>query len=214
VTDRYELRRAWDARHADREIESEATNSTLIAEVGELPRGTALDLACGAGTNALWLARHGWNVTGLDWSGVALAKARARADAAGVRVRWIEADLLGWRPDRAYDLVVVLYLHLAPGERGPIYRSAAEAVAPGGHLLVIAHDPAHLAAGMPGPQDPERFFSAPELGRELLAADPTLVVEKALTVHQIPPPGIGPIDALLRVRRPGTSAAVDASGGP
>ena len=212
MTDRDELRRTWDERHATREIESEAANPTLIAEVGELPRGTALDLACGAGTNALWLARHGWEVTGLDWSGVALGKARDRAAAEGVRTRWVEADLLEWQPDRVFDLVVVLYLHLAPAERGQIYRAAAEAVAPGGHLIVIAHDPEHLAAGMPGPQDPERLFSASDLARELVAADPTLVVEKALTVHHVPPPGKGPIDALLRVRRPGTQTGVGASG--
>jgi SAM-dependent methyltransferase len=212
VTNRDDLRRTWDERHAAREIESDAANPTLMTEVGELPRGTALDLACGAGTNALWLARQGWEVTGVDWSGVALGKARDRADAAGLRVRWVEADLLEWRHDRAFDLVAILYLHLPPDERRRVYTEAAAAVAPGGHLVAIGHDRAHLAAGLPGPQDPERLFSAPELGRQLLAADPTLVVEKALTVHQVAPPGAGPIDALLRIHRPGTRAGVGPSG--
>lgn len=202
MSERDERRRTWDERHATREIESEAANPTLVAEAEGLPPGTALDLACGAGTNALWLARAGWEVTGVDWSAVAIAKARDRADAAGLRVRWIQADLLDWEPDRTFDLVTILYLHLHPDERRRIYAAAAAAVAPGGHLIVIGHDRAHLAAGMPGPQDPDRLFSAPVLGGELLAADPTLVVEKALTVHQVRPPGTGPIDALLHVRRP------------
>ncbi len=91
---RDEHRRRWDERHAERTIESAEPNPILVAEASKLAPGTALDVACGDGTNAIVLARRGWRVTGIDWSGVALAKARAKADAAGVTVDWIQADLM------------------------------------------------------------------------------------------------------------------------
>jgi SAM-dependent methyltransferase len=207
VTDRDEHRRAWDERHRDREIESDTPNPSLLVEAAALPPGNALDLACGAGTNAIWLARNGWRVTGVDWSEVALAKARSRADAAGVRVEWIEADLLDWQPTAAFDLVAVLYLHLPPGQRRSVYATAATAVGRGGHLLVVGHDRENLASGAGGPQDPERLFTAGELAGELRDTAPGLVIEKALTVRRVPPPGRGPIDALVLARRPGNRSS-------
>ncbi len=199
--DRRERRAQWDARHGQREIESDGPDQALVAQASRLAPGRALDLACGSGTNAVWLARSGWRVTGVDWSGVALEKARARAAQAGVAVEWVEADLLGWQPPAGgFDLVTALYLHLVPVERRMVYASAARAVAPGGHLLVIGHDRQNLGRG-PGPQDPERLFTAAELGVEIAAAVPELAVEEALVVHRGPGPEGDPVDAVLRMRR-------------
>src|SRR5579875_1878471 len=74
-------RAEWDARYAGEELLWRAEpNQFLVEEVAELPPGRALDVACGEGRNAIWLAEHGWNATGVDFSEVALAKARRLAD--------------------------------------------------------------------------------------------------------------------------------------
>jgi SAM-dependent methyltransferase len=192
----------WDERHKAGDFEGDGPNPTLVAGVSGLRPGTALELASGSGTNAVWLASRGWRTTAVDWSPVGLANGKAKADAAGVSVEWLERDLFSWQPPaRSFDLVVIVYLHLPAAERGPLYAAAAAAVAPGGRLLIVGHDRLHGAEGLDGP-DPSRLFTADEIARELLAADSNLVIERAEVVRRVTPPGRAPIDALLVVRRP------------
>jgi SAM-dependent methyltransferase len=192
----------WDERHKGGDFEGDGPNPTLVAGVTGLVPGSALELASGSGTNAVWLAQQGWRTTAVDWSPVGLANGRAKADAAGVAVDWLERDLFGWTPPaRAFDLVVLVYLHLPVGERMPVYARAAAAVAPGGRLLIVGHDRLHGAEGQGGP-DPDRLFTADEIAAALQASDPTLVAERAEVVRRVPAPGQGPIDALLVLRRP------------
>ena len=196
--ERQERRAQWNQRHRDREIESDGPDATLVAQVAGLSPKRALDVACGSGTNAVWLASAGWRVTGVDWSAAGLKKARARATRAGVAVAWIEADLLDWTPPpAAFELVTALYLHLVPAERRIVYAAVARAVAPGGHLLVIGHDRSHDG---PGPE-PERLFTAAELGEEIRAAMPDMVIDEALVEPRSPESGPGPVDAVLRMTR-------------
>ena len=77
------------------------------------PVGSALDLGCGAGADAIWLAEQGWDVTGLDISAAALEQAAVAARAAGVagRVTWVRHDLADGLPVGEWDLVVAAYLH-------------------------------------------------------------------------------------------------------
>ena len=195
-------RLAWDERHKAGDFEGRGPNPTLVAAAAGLAPGTALELASGSGTNAVWLAGQGWRTTAVDWSPVGLANGKAKADQAGIMVEWLERDLLTWAPPaRSFDLVVIVYLHLPPHERGSVYAAAAVAVAPGGRLLIVGHDRLHGEEGQGGP-DPDRLFTAEEIGRQLLAADPTLIVERAEVVRRDPAPGSGPIDALLVIRRP------------
>jgi SAM-dependent methyltransferase len=195
-------RLAWNERHAAGDFEGRGPNPTLVGAVSEMAPGTALELACGSGTNAVWLAGSGWQTTAVDWSPVGLANGRARATAAGLTVDWQEHDLLAWMPPvAAFDLVVIAYLHLPPEERGPVYRAAAAAVAPGGRLVIVGHDRINATEGEGGPPDPTRLFTAAEIGAELAVADPALEVERADVVRWVQPPGRGPIDALLVIRR-------------
>ena len=191
----------WDERHKGGDFEGDGPNPTLVVRVTGLVPGSVLELASGSGTNAVWLAQRGWRITAVDWSPVGLANGKAKADAAGVKVDWLEKDLFDWSPpSREFDLVVLVYLHLPVEERVPVYARAAAAVAPGGRLLIVGHDRLHGAEGLDGP-DPSRLFTADEIARELLAADPELVVERAEVVRRVPPPGRAPIDSLLIVRR-------------
>lgn len=114
-------------------------NPYLSAETAHLPVGTVLDAGCGTGTEALWLAEQGWDVTAADISANALAEARARAAAGvGEHIDWVEADLSRWEPARTWDLVVTSYAHAQIGQL-PFYRRIASWVAPGGTLLIVGH---------------------------------------------------------------------------
>jgi SAM-dependent methyltransferase len=187
----------WNERHAGGDFEGRGPNPTLAEAVTRLSPGSALELACGSGTNAVWLAANGWRTTAVDWSPVGLSNGRVTADRAGVSVDWQERDLFTWQPPaRAFDLVAIVYLHIPPDERASVYPAAAAAVAPGGRLVVVGHDRLHGEEGQGGPP-PDRVFTAAELAAELTAADPGLVVERAEVIRRVPLPDHGPIDALL-----------------
>jgi SAM-dependent methyltransferase len=131
----------WDARYGSAErVWSGAPNGALVAEVSGLEPGRALDVGCGEGADAVWLAGRGWEVTAFDVSRVALDRAAAAARAAGVHVRWLLAGLLDAPlPAGAFDLVSVQYpaLWRTPGQDAE--RALLAAVAPGGTLLVVHH---------------------------------------------------------------------------
>jgi 2-polyprenyl-3-methyl-5-hydroxy-6-metoxy-1,4-benzoquinol methylase len=192
----------WNRKHAEAGLLFGAEpNRFLVAEVEGLAPGRALDLACGAGRNAVWLAQRGWAVTGVDFSDVALANARRLAADRGVEVEWVLADLREWSPaGETFDLVAVLYLQLPAEERRGVLGRAAHAVAPGGTLLVVGHDLQNLNGGYGGPKDPAVLFTAEDVAAELTG----LQVEKAERVLRPVETEEGEaqaIDALVRARR-------------
>jgi SAM-dependent methyltransferase len=197
---------AWNRRYADREfVWTSEPNRFLVAEAAGLEAGRALDLACGEGRNAVWLAEHGWRVTGVDFSEVGLEKARALAAARGVQAEWVTADLRDYTPEpQAYDLVLVFYLQVPAAERRPIVRAAASAVAPGGVFLLVAHDRRNLEHGHGGPQDPTVLYTASDVVGDLEGT--SLEIERAETVKRPVQTSEGErvaLDALVRAHRAG-----------
>jgi 2-polyprenyl-3-methyl-5-hydroxy-6-metoxy-1,4-benzoquinol methylase len=197
-------REEWDRRYAGSELLwTGKPNRFLVAEAGDLPPGRALDLACGEGRNAIWLAEQGWQVTGVDFSGVALEKARKLAAARGVEAEWVAADLLEYRPERrGYDLVIAFYLQVSDPQRRQILRAAGDAVAAGGALLVVAHDSRNLEQGHGGPQDPSVLYTAEDVARDLDGTG--LQIERAELVRrpvETPDGERTALDALARARR-------------
>lgn len=156
---------ARDRRYPEADWPTEP-DATLAELAGPLRPGRALDLGCGAGRNAIWLARRGWRVTGVDAPSVGLGQAAERAAQAGVPLVLVNDDPQSFEPaPGSYDLVVVANLHFAPGEREDFFARVAAAVAPGGHVYVIGHHRGSF--GVAGPPDPERPYSE-ELFAELL----------------------------------------------
>jgi SAM-dependent methyltransferase len=192
----------WDRRYRGTELVWTAQpNRFVVEELGELPPGRALDLGSGEGRNAVWLAEGGWQVTAVDFSSVALDKARRLAQARGVTVDWVLADLRSYRPEPgAYHLVLVAYLHLSPLERVAVLAGAVAALAPGGTLLVIGHDLANLTQGVGGPQDPAVLYTPEAIVAELDG----LTVHRAERVRRpvdtAPEPGVA-VDTLVRATR-------------
>lgn len=138
----------WEERYAgDETLWSGKPNPQLVAEVSALAPGTALDVGCGEGGDVIWLAQQGWRVTGADFSANGLARAARHAEAAGVadRTDWWQVDARTFEAgDRTFDLVTTHFLH--PPEAGMVAVAGrlAEAVAPGGHLLVVGHAPSEV----------------------------------------------------------------------
>jgi SAM-dependent methyltransferase len=193
-------REDWDARYAAVEnLWAAKPNRFLVAEVRELAPGRALDLACGEGQNAIWLATLGWQVTGVDYSEVAIGKARARAERDGVDVEFACADLVTYEPEaRAFDLVFVLYLHIPSSQRAAIHAKAAGAVAPSGTFLLLGHDLTNLTDGVGGPSDPDILYTADQIASEL----PGLEIEKATVVlRDVAGEERDAIDTIVRARR-------------
>jgi len=194
-------REDWDRRYAEPNLLWSATpNRFLVREAIGLAPARALDLACGEGRNALWLADLGWHVTAVDYSSVAIEKARERAAAEAADIAFVCADLLEYEPERgAYELVLVLYLQLPAAERRLVLSRAAGALAPGGTFFLVGHDLTNLRDGVGGPSDPEVLYTPDDIVAEV----PGLVVVKAERVLRDVADADRPaIDALVRARRP------------
>ena len=159
----------WNERYSSQtRLWSGNPNKYLVSEVSGLSPGTALDVGCGEGADAIWLARQGWQVTGVNISTVALERARAHAAEAGPdiagRTGWQQADVFAWAPgtDR-YDLVSAQYMHPPSAVREKLFRGLAAAVQAGGSLLIVAHHPSDLQTTIPRPNMPDLFFTGDEL---------------------------------------------------
>ena len=180
----------WNTRYAEQELVwSAGPNRFLVSETEGLPPGRALDLACGEGRNAIWLAERGWQVTAVDFSDIAVDKGRARNG----EIDFVVADVLEYDPgEETFDLVIVFYLQLPAGELERVLRKAASAVAPGGTFLLVGHDLRNLTEGHGGPQDAAVLYRA----EDVPAALPGLEVVRAEPVDRD-----GAVDALVRATR-------------
>ncbi|HET6152589.1 MAG TPA: class I SAM-dependent methyltransferase [Marmoricola sp.] len=159
----------WDARYAESDrIWSGNPNQRLVEQVAGLTPGSALDVGAGEGADAVWLARQGWQVTALDVSEVALAKATAHAEENGVggQVTALHLDLInGPRtlPD-GFDLVSAQFMHPPADQLAEVFGRLGRAVRPGGHLLVVGHHPHDLTTGMrTGHGHPELLYTPEQL---------------------------------------------------
>ena len=200
----------WDKKYKDSELLWSADANIWVKDLTQdQPAGTALDIAAGEGRNALWLAARGWEVTAVDFSVVALQRARALADEHlgrdADRLTTLEADVETWVPKaRSYDLVLVAYLHLPEQLRRSVMRAAAEAVASGGTLLVVGHDLENLGSGHGGPQNPEVLYRPSDIVADIEPAG--LIVDRSETAARSVTDGQGQpaeaLDALVVARRP------------
>ncbi|GLY97886.1 class I SAM-dependent methyltransferase [Actinoplanes sp. NBRC 103695] len=188
----------WDERYRSRErLFSGAPNGVLVDEVKGLTPGQALDVGCGEGGDALWLARQGWRVTATDISRTALERAAAEGADVADRVAWIHGDLTSMPPPAGnFDLVSAHYFPL------PLHKDVTgllDAVAPGGTLLFVGHD----LAGLPADMDPDpRGFYQPSQVADLLDASWVVEVNETRPRTAANPEGAHHThDTVLRARR-------------
>ena len=161
----------WNRRYEGVErLWPPSPNAPLAEFAAGLSPGRALDLGAGEGRNAVWLAKRGWQVTALDASSVALARAAARADQEGVEIECVEADWREYRPAASsFDLGVVSFMHPDPDEQGAMFGLVTGALVRGGHLFTVG---VHLSdSGRRGPPDPGRLYTPDRLRHALQGLD-------------------------------------------
>jgi SAM-dependent methyltransferase len=164
-------REYWDRRYACEQVWSGNPNPQLVTYASPLRPGTALEFGSGEGADAIWLARQGWQVTGIDISPVALEGAAARADRSGLQVTWQQADALEWTAGATYDLVSAQFMHLPRPSFVRLHRELAASVAPGGTLLIVGHHPEDLGHAPEGAVFDDIRFTAEEVASTLDPAD-------------------------------------------
>ena len=195
----------WDARYNEHDdaIWSGRPNGRLVAEVAGLTPGRALDVGCGEGADAMWLARSGWTVTAIDISEVAVGRARKAAELAGATIEWVRGDALqATFPARSFDLLSMQYPALPKAAGDAAVRALLDTVRPGGLLLAVYHDlddehREHMASrGV----DPADYVGADDLFQ--LLGDDFTVELNVIEPRMDPPPDAPHIaDAVLRARR-------------
>jgi SAM-dependent methyltransferase len=195
----------WNARYGDRDgaMWSGRPNGRLVAEVTGVNPGRALDVGCGEGADAIWLAGRKWTVTAIDISDVAVSRAREAAERTGATVEWVVADVLERPfPVGSFDLVSLQYPALPKAAGEAALRTLLDTVSPGGMLLAVYHDldDEHREHMKSRGADPADYVAADDLDR--LLADEFIVELHAVESRIDPPPGTPHIaDIVLRARR-------------
>ncbi len=151
----------------------------LAEQIQGLNPGRALDLGCGSGGNAVWLAGRGWQVTAVDFSSVAIGKAKLRAADNQVEVKFIVSDVTAYRPGELYDLIICFYIQLWPELRARMLSRIAKALAPGGRFLFVSHDQSSPPSGW-SREDLASLTTPSEVAAELLG----LRIERAAVVTE------------------------------
>lgn len=195
----------WDSRYNEQPtIWSGNPNPQLVAEAADLTPGRALDVGAGEGADAIWLAQQGWTVTAVDISAVALQRAKAHAGDAH-KIEWKRADLTAWAPpSSSFDLVSAQFMQLPPEPRATLFWNISAAVAPGGTLLIVGHDPSDMGSGAHRPHYPDLFYTAEEIAASLGTEWEILTTEARPRAAKNRDGGPTTIrDTVLRARRAG-----------
>jgi SAM-dependent methyltransferase len=199
----------WNELYGSKEsLWSGRPNTQLVEQVQGLEPGTALDVGCGEGADAIWLAQLGWSVTGIDISVVALQRAATHAADAGPdvarRIEWVRGDLDKYTPEPAsFTLVTAQYMHLPTLDRIALHGRLGRAVAPGGTLLIVSHDPTDLETTMGRPPLHDFFATAADVAGSLNPEEWEIVIAEARP-RQAPDPSGDQIaihDAVVRAQR-------------
>ncbi len=200
-------REFWDERYAGSDrVWSGRPNQRLVEQVSRLTPGRALDVGCGEGADVVWLARQGWDVTGVDVSQVALDRAAGHAADEGVgdRTSWALVDVVGGDTlPGDMDLVTSAFMHPPTDRVASTYGLLLDAVRPGGTLFVLAHHPDDAATGLRNPKLSHMLFAPEQIVALLDESDWEVVVAEGQTR-----PGTGPdgapvtvTDTVVRARR-------------
>ena len=199
----------WDDRYrSSTHLWSSNPNQQLLREAADLAPGHALDVGCGEGADAIWLAERGWRVTAVDFSTVALKRGASRAievgaDVAG-RIEWRAEDLVAWTPpEESFDLVSSQFMHLPKDQRELLFARLAASVAPGGCLLLVGHHPSDLQTRARRPPMPELFYSASDLAGALDPGGWEIIVSAAREGTSTDPEGraVTIHDTVLRAQK-------------
>ena len=171
----------WDARYARRAQRwSRGPTERVVREFGGLAPARALDIGCGEGRNAIWLASKGWQVRAVDFSALAIERGKERAAKLGLSIDWMVADATTLSLPERFDLVMVVFLHTPAAERARWMECARDAVRNGGTFFYLGHDASNLEHGHGGPRSSD-VLCTPD---DIVHALPGFRIETATVVER------------------------------
>ena len=194
----------WDRRYTDggHTLWSGEANGALVAGIAHLNPGAALDVGCGEGADAIWLAAQGWQVTAVDISAVAVDRAHELATTAGVSVQWVFADVSSEPlPTGPFDLVTVMYPAIRHTPNDDAIREILGAVAPGGTLLFVHHSFDGQHGHRPAGFDPADYVRPTDIEHHLRDEWTIEVNGERDRIRPAGSPGPDVPDIVLRARR-------------
>ena len=193
----------WDQRYEGSDLVWSAEPNIFLPPLIEgVAPGSALDVACGEGRNAIWLAQQGWDVTAFDFSAVGIDKAREHAG--DTHLEWIIADATSFEPTKKFDLVVIFYLHLPTVPFTQSFTHAVDALAPGGTLFAVGHALSNIEDGVGGPPYPEILWTVEGIAPLLAGLDVIELEERERYVESVDATAI---DLVVWATRPATSGS-------
>lgn len=187
----------WDQRYRTAErLWSETPNVFVADRLADRAPGVGVDLAAGEGRNAIWLAERGWEMVAVDFSRVALERGRSH----GPQVRFVEADVFDWEPERGYDLVLIAYLQVEEDRLRRLVEGAVGWLQPEGELFMIGHHRSNIAEGVGGPQVREILWDVDAVAGWLGDLE---IIEADVVLRPVEVEGVTEYarDALIRGRR-------------
>ena len=167
----------WDQTWAEIGAVGSGSDDILAEHVGHLIPGRALEIGCGLGGNAVWLAKQGWRVTALDYSEIAIENGKQLAAEQGVCVDWVVADASEYQPLGSFDLIISFFIQLFPARRAVMLANVSKVLTPGGTLLFVSHDKSGSLSGW-SEEDLTSLTSPEEIVRDL----PDLQIELAMVL--------------------------------
>lgn len=168
----------WNGMWSGEDVIETPPDEILVSHVKALRPGRALELGCGAGSNAIWLAEQGWNVAALDFSEEAVKLGRRLADMRGLSVSFEVGDATVYRSEEKFDLIISFYIQLWPKDRAKMLTNASQLLTPNGKLLFVSHDKSN-----PPPQWSEDEFESLTTPDEIIAELAGLNIELATVVN-------------------------------
>ncbi len=137
----------WDNTWAEIGATGSGADEILAEQIGHLTPGRALEVGCGMGENAVWLAKKGWQVTAVDYSTVAIEKGMQLAAEQDVSVDFVLDDASKYQPMGSFDLITSFYIQLFPAQRAGMLANLTKGLAPGGTFLFVSHDKSGSPSG-------------------------------------------------------------------
>ncbi len=168
----------WNEIWAEIEDCGSGSDQILAEQVERLRPGRALDIGCGTGSNAAWLAKKGWQVTAVDYSAVAIEKGKRLAAEQGVNVEFVMAEASTYQPQRHYDLITCFYIQMFPPQRANMLANLSKILVPGGTFLFVSHDKSGPPSGWSEEDLPS--LTTPE---EIVAELSELQIEQAFVLN-------------------------------
>ena len=169
----------WDEMWSGKDVIETLPDDILLSHVKDIAPGRALELGCGAGANAVWLAERGWAVKAVDFSEEAVRLSKGLAARRGVAVDFNVGDATAFTPDEQFDLIISFYMHLWPRDRAKMLANACRLLDAGGKLLFVSHDKSN-----PPPHWTEDEFESLTTPEEVVSELSGLEIEVAeVVVH-------------------------------